>query len=99
MVTRCIKAGVSNVIYLTTVGAGLDGVLSFFFERTDDFKEVREFVDAMDAHYMLQVRKMHGDFKAGLEQLVTASSIRAIFLGTRRCDTKLFADYLPSCGS
>ena len=38
----------------------------------------------MNAQYELQVRKMHGDFKAGLEQLVSVSGVRAIFLGTRR---------------
>ena len=65
-------------------GPGLGGILSFFFERRDDFTEVLEFVHAMNAQYELQVRKMHGDFKAGLEQLVSVSGVRAIFLGTRR---------------
>ena len=38
----------------------------------------------MNAQYDLQVRKMHGDFKAGIEQLTSVSEVRAIFLGTRR---------------
>jgi hypothetical protein len=63
---------------------GLGGILSFFFERRDDFAEVLEFVQAINTQYDLQVRKMHGDFKAGIVQLTTVSGIRAIFLGTRR---------------
>lgn len=63
---------------------GLGGILSFIFERRDDFAEVLEFVQAMNTQYDLQVRKMHGDFKAGIVQLTTVSGIRAIFLGTRR---------------
>ena len=64
--------------------SGLGGILSFFFERDDDFWEVRDFVDEMDARYALDVHKVHGDFKGGIERLTAASGIRAIFLGTRR---------------
>lgn len=52
--------------------------------RRDDFPEVLQFVHEMDAHYGLQLKLLHGDFKAGLEHLVNVSGIHAIFLGTRR---------------
>lgn len=59
-------------------------MLTFFFDRSDDFCEIRDFVRDMDAHYGLHLQTMHGDFKAGVEELVNARGIKAIFLGTRR---------------
>lgn len=63
---------------------GLAGMLTFFFDRADDFAEIRDFVRDMDARYDLHVQNMHGDFKAGVEHLVNGQGIKAIFLGTRR---------------
>lgn len=60
-------------------------MLTFFFDRADDFPEIRQFVRDMDACYGLHIQNMHGDFKAGVEHLVHAQGIKAIFLGTRRC--------------
>ena len=60
-------------------------MLTFFFDRADDFPEIRQFVRDMDARYRLHIQNMHGDFKAGVEHLVHAQGIKAIFLGTRRC--------------
>ena len=59
-------------------------MLTFFFDRSDDFCEIREFVRDMDARYNLHLQTMHGDFKAGVEHLVNEKGIKAIFLGTRR---------------
>ncbi|CAL5230010.1 g13451 [Coccomyxa viridis] len=65
---------------------GLASMLTFFFDRSDDFCEIREFVRDMDARYGLHLQTMHGDFKAGVEHLVNDRGIKAIFLGTRRGD-------------
>ena len=59
-------------------------MLTFFFDRSDDFSEIREFVRTMDTRYGLHLQTMHGDFKAGVEHLVNVRGIKAIFLGTRR---------------
>ena len=59
-------------------------MLTFFFDRSDDFSEIRDFVRVMDARYGLNLQTMHGDFKAGVEHLVHVRGIKAIFLGTRR---------------
>ena len=64
--------------------AGMKSMLAFFFDRADDFCEIREFVQEMDTRYELHVQSMHGDFKAGVEQLVHKQGTKAIFLGTRR---------------
>jgi FAD synthetase len=66
------------------VHAGLGGILCFYFVRSDDFQEVRDFVDDMNVQYALNVVFLQGDFKVGIEQLTSTSNIRAIFLGTRR---------------
>lgn len=64
--------------------AGLGGVRSFFFERTNDFAEIRSFVKATDEQYGLQVEYLTGDFKSGLEAFLQRSKVHAIVLGTRR---------------
>ena len=66
-------------------GPGLGGILSFFFDRKDDFREVLDFVHATDKQYGLQLQQLHGDFKQGIQQLTSCSGIKGIFLGTRRC--------------
>lgn len=73
---------------------GVGDMLTFFFDRSDDFSEIRDFVKDMDERYQLHVQSMHGDFKGGLEQLVNAQGIKAIFLGTRRCAALCFKCWL-----
>ena len=65
-------------------------MLTFFFDRSDDFSEIRDFVRNMDTHYGLHLHTMHGDFKAGVEHLVNVKGVKAIFLGTRR-----YFDHIP----
>jgi hypothetical protein len=57
----------------------------FVFNRPDDFPEIRHFLVLMDARYGLGVDAVEGDFKDGLRSIVEKRSIKAIFLGTRRC--------------
>lgn len=66
--------------------SGLGGIRTFVFKRDDDFREIRDFVSAMDQKYCLNLEVLSGDFKAGLTQLVNGGGVRAIFLGTRRGD-------------
>ncbi|KAK9846826.1 hypothetical protein WJX84_007716 [Apatococcus fuscideae] len=65
---------------------GLGGVLTFMFERTDDFKEIIEFGQLSDRLYDLKMNKLQGDFKPGLATFISEHSIRAILIGTRSSD-------------
>ena len=66
--------------------AGLGPVRTFIFERRDDFPEILEFVRAMDARYGLRLEELEGDFRLGLASLIRRSGVKAIVLGTRRCN-------------
>eukprot|EP00878_Enallax_costatus_P028716 GHUV01031051.1.p1 GENE.GHUV01031051.1~~GHUV01031051.1.p1 ORF type:complete len:571 (+),score=152.40 GHUV01031051.1:434-2146(+) len=66
---------------------GLGGLSVFYFERADDFPEVREFVRETDIAYGLKTHFLtHHDFKAGLEEFLQEAGTAAIVLGTRRGD-------------
>ncbi|KAI8473634.1 MAG: MoaB/Mog domain-containing protein, partial [Monoraphidium minutum] len=66
---------------------GLGGIHSFYFERPDDFQEVRDFVRSTEAEYRLGCGFLdHPDFNAGLRGYLEASGVLAIVLGTRRGD-------------
>jgi FAD synthetase len=68
-------------------GHGLHGIRTFFFDNTKDFQEVIDFVHHQDAQYGLHVDYIaNPDFKAGLVEYLSAHSIKAIVLGTRRGD-------------
>ena len=78
----------------TTISSGSDGgsagplggVRSFYFERADDFAEVRAFVRAADAAYGLRCEFLgDADFNAGLRAYLDATGVKAVVLGTRRC--------------
>lgn len=66
--------------------AGLGAVRTFIFERRDDFAEILDFVRAMDARYGLRLEELEGDFRSGLASLIRRCGVKAIVLGTRRCD-------------
>ncbi|GBF98909.1 FAD synthase [Raphidocelis subcapitata] len=67
--------------------AGLGGIHSFYFERPDDFQEVRDFVRTTDSAYRLGVAFLDDpDFNAGLRGYLEGSGALAIVLGTRRGD-------------
>eukprot|EP00877_Chromochloris_zofingiensis_P003920 jgi/Chrzof1/13529/Cz08g00340.t1 len=67
--------------------ADLGSISSFYFERGDDFREVREFVHHTDTRYGLHMEYLdNNDFKAGLEEYLTRHNTLAIILGTRRGD-------------
>lgn len=69
------------------VGQGLERLSSFYFEREDDFPEVRAFVKDQDKTYGLNVHYLKNpDFKAGLEDYLEEARTAAIVLGTRRGD-------------
>lgn len=45
-------------------------------------------MEEVDELYDLRLQVLTGDFKAGLEHLVGELGVRAIFLGTRRCEPR-----------
>lgn len=64
-----------------------DGIKAFFFERDDEFPEVRSFVDVTDEEYALGMEKLHTkDYKGGMKDVVEMLGTRAVFIGTRRGD-------------
>ncbi|KAK9840250.1 hypothetical protein WJX74_006136 [Apatococcus lobatus] len=65
---------------------GLGGVLTFMFERTDDFQEIIEFGRLSNTLYGLEMNKLEGDFKPGLANFISQHRIRAILIGTRSSD-------------
>lgn len=66
-------------------GEELGGVRSFYFERADDFPEVRAFVRSTDAAYRLGCRFLGDpDFNAGLRDYLDQTRVAAVVLGTRR---------------
>ncbi len=76
-----------NKSVVANAAAGLGGVLTFMFERTDDFQEIIEFGRLSDTLYGLKVNKLQGDFKPGLAAFISQHSIRAILIGTRRSES------------
>eukprot|EP00775_Hariotina_reticulata_P011537 gene11537-11680_t len=67
--------------------SGLGGLSTFYFERSDDFPEVWQFVKDTNDVYGLRMHFLtHPDFKAGLEEYLKEAHTAAIVLGTRRGD-------------
>ena len=64
--------------------AGLGGICTFIFERSDDFSQILDFVRATNTKYDLHVEQLEGDFKSGLSGLLARRPIKAVVLGTRR---------------
>jgi len=64
----------------------LHGVTVFFFLAPDEFPEVADFVRECDRQYGLRMRTHSGDFKAGLQQILSETGAKAVLLGTRRGD-------------
>lgn len=65
--------------------AGLEGICTFIFEREDDFPEILEFVRDVNREFRLHVEELRGDFRSGLEDLLSRRPIKAVLIGTRRC--------------
>eukprot|EP01026_Neomeris_dumetosa_P020874 TRINITY_DN18447_c0_g1_i3.p1 TRINITY_DN18447_c0_g1~~TRINITY_DN18447_c0_g1_i3.p1 ORF type:complete len:187 (-),score=20.49 TRINITY_DN18447_c0_g1_i3:53-613(-) len=65
---------------------GIGNVVSFFFEREDDFQELDKFVRHTDKSLGLRIRFLKGGFKEGVEKLVKEDGIQGIFIGTRTGD-------------
>ena len=57
-----------------------------YFEKKDDFKEVREFIRETEAEYNVSVRVMTEAYKEGLTRLHDEDGVDAIFMGQRRGD-------------
>lgn len=72
------------VIVMGMRDAGLSGICTFIFERSDDFPEILEFVRDTDRQYKLHVEELSGDFKSGLSALLLRKPIKAVIIGTRR---------------
>lgn len=80
-VCYCRRAVNKQVLPLA---AGLKGICSFVFERTDDFGEILAFTNETSRQYGLHVHKLHADFRSGVEALLETTQLKAIILGTRR---------------
>jgi FAD synthetase len=66
---------------------GLGGIRTFFFENSKDFQQVIDFVHDLDGKHQLHVDYLSNPgFQAGLIEYLSAHSIKAIVLGTRRGD-------------
>ena len=66
------------------LSAGLGGICTFIFERSDDFSQILDFVRATNRKYDLHVEQLEGNFKSGLSGLLARRPIKAVVLGTRR---------------
>ena len=64
----------------------LGGITSFFFDTPDDFPEVVSFTKKTADEYDLSLRVYTSSFFEGLEELLSSTSVKAFFLGTRRGD-------------
>lgn len=64
----------------------LGGMVTFFFDRDDDFREVVGFTKATADAYKLDMRVYRNSFFEGLEDLLGSTGVKGIFLGTRRGD-------------
>eukprot|EP00889_Picochlorum_renovo_P002663 jgi/Picre1/29693/NNA_005076.t1 len=49
---------------------GLGGMVTFFFDKADDFPQVVQFTKEMDALYSLDMRIYTSDFFTGLKELL-----------------------------
>lgn len=67
--------------------AGLGGIRTFNFQRSDDFPEICAFISTTDQQYHLRLENLAGDFKPGLEGFLSHTKTKAIVLGTRRQGT------------
>ncbi|GIL79130.1 hypothetical protein Vretifemale_8518 [Volvox reticuliferus] len=66
---------------------GIGGIKSFYFRKTDDFPDVKDFVERSDELYGLGVAYLtEPDFKKGLCDYLSGTGVMAIVLGTRRGD-------------
>jgi Phosphoadenosine phosphosulfate reductase family len=65
---------------------GLLGLHTFYFETSDEFKEVLSFVEECDVEHHLCVKFYTCGFKEGLTQLLSEAPVKAIFIGTRHGD-------------
>ena len=72
-------------VQLCATCAGLGGIQTFMFERSDDFHEIVAFTRDMATRYHLALRELQGDFKSGLATLTAVHGVKAVILGTRRC--------------
>jgi FAD synthetase len=64
----------------------LDGLCLAYFVEKDPFPEVARFIEETKAQYGLTVVNITTNFKDGMEWLVSARGLQAIFMGTRESD-------------
>jgi molybdenum cofactor synthesis domain-containing protein len=71
-------------------GNQLESIITFFFDKPDDFPEVVEFTKETSKEYGLDIRIYTSDFFSGLDDLLSSTAVKAIFLGTRRGDPNAY---------
>ena len=65
---------------------GLEGIVTFFFDKADDFPDVVQFTKDTDSMYSLGLKVYTCDFFSGLKTLLDETTVQGIFLGTRKGD-------------
>lgn len=65
---------------------GLEGIVTFFFDKADDFPDVVQFTRDTDSQYSLGMKVYTSDFFSGLKSLLDETTVQGIFLGTRSGD-------------
>ena len=65
---------------------GLEGIVTFFFDKADDFPDVVQFTKDTDSQYSLGMKIYTTDFFSGLQGLLEETNVQGIFLGTRSGD-------------
>lgn len=65
---------------------GLEGIVTFFFDKADDFPDVVQFTKDTDLQYSLKMKIYTSDFFSGLNDLLKEVPVQGIFLGTRSGD-------------
>lgn len=65
---------------------GLEGIVTFFFDKADDFPDVVQFTKDTDVQYSLKMKIYTTDFFSGLHDLLGETNVQGIFLGTRSGD-------------
>ena len=83
---RPLDDGEPGGVNVSSGSGELGGMVTFFFDKDDDFREVVAFTKATAADYNLDMRIYKNSFFEGLEELLSSTEVKGIFLGTRRGD-------------
>jgi 3'-phosphoadenosine 5'-phosphosulfate sulfotransferase (PAPS reductase)/FAD synthetase len=83
----------------TSGSSQLGAIVTFFFDKPDDFPEVVQFTKETSEEYGLNMRIYTSDFFSGLSDLLSSTDVKGIFLGTRRGDPNAYDQQIFSPSS